>query len=168
MKAIFHSIEHVEYLTDHRNMIGVEWDGARVRRSQIAEAIKAEMDAFEWSADAINAVMDDWNRVPDEIFLESDPAIQDAVHNAGESITVWFKIDTSVNSEMAEQIKATADIMRTAGCEVKIQYLVPLVAITHHDGEEWFFQEDEAYELLNQVPENVNEEDWFLYCSLSW
>lgn len=68
-----------------------------------------------------------------------------------------------------KQIEATATLALNEGWSVEIELGLPMVSIINPDGEtEWFFQEHEAQDLLDEVPDNVNEEDYLLWSSAGW
>ena len=73
-----------------------------------------------------------------------------------------------MNAEMIKQIEAAAEAERAAGGSVEIDPVLPTVAVTMSDGAEYFFQEWEASELLDQVPDEVAEEDYILWAAQGW
>lgn len=52
--------------------------------------------------------------------------------------------------------------------EVDINMSIPTVSITRDDGEEWFFQEHEAEELLDSIPEDIHPETYLKVAALEW
>lgn len=73
-----------------------------------------------------------------------------------------------VNAQIAKQIKNIADAERKGGGTVEINSRLPSVSVTNSNGDEYFFQGDEAEDLLDEVPHNVNPEDYILYVSTGW
>ena len=70
---------------------------------------------------------------------------------------------------MIEEIQKTADVNYGFGWRIEINSKIPTVAIKNPDGEtEWFFQEHEADDLLESIPEDVNEEDYLLWAMQGW
>ena len=72
-----------------------------------------------------------------------------------------------VTIELAEQIRQTAEAAIKSGQEVHINSSMPYVAV-NTKLEEFFFQGQEAAELLDSVPDNVNEEDFILFLAQGW
>lgn len=72
-----------------------------------------------------------------------------------------------VTIQFAEQIRQTAEAAIKNGQEVHINRSLPYVAVTTKL-EEFFFQGQEAAELLDSVPDNVNEEDFILFLAQGW
>lgn len=61
-----------------------------------------------------------------------------------------------------------ANAEREAGGSVEINYHLPYVAVTLSDGSEFFFQGEEASDLLDEVPENIDDEDYILIRAQGW
>lgn len=57
---------------------------------------------------------------------------------------------------------------RSAGSTIKINYTLPYVDVTMSDGSEYFFQGDEASELLAEVPVNIDPESYILALAQGW
>jgi hypothetical protein len=72
------------------------------------------------------------------------------------------------NKQFAADIKRRAQAERKAGGSIKIDRRLPWVAIVLSDGSEYFFQEHEASELLDGIPDFVNEEDFLLAMAQGW
>ena len=70
--------------------------------------------------------------------------------------------------EFAADIKKRAQAERAAGGSIKINRSLPWIAIVRSDGSEYFFQEWEASELLDGIPDYVNEADFLLAMSQGW
>lgn len=74
-----------------------------------------------------------------------------------------------VKKEVLQIITRTANAMRKSGWKVEINEGMGYVAIDNDKtGESYFFQGDSAYELLDEIPDNVNTSDYLLYISTSW
>ena len=76
-------------------------------------------------------------------------------------------------SELIKQIEETARGCRSAGMSVEINHSLPYVAVNlgvneHGDPIEYFFQGEEASNLIDDVPEWINEEDFILWCAQGW
>lgn len=69
---------------------------------------------------------------------------------------------------IAEQVKQYAESERAAGGRVKIDRLHSTVAVHCSDGSEYFFQGEEAEQLLDTIPDNVTEDDWVMSMSINW
>ena len=72
--------------------------------------------------------------------------------------------------EFREQVEYYAQCEREAGGKVEINsmYMLPYVAINMSDGTEYFFQEHEATELLEEIPEDIEDEDFLLWLAQRW
>ena len=76
-------------------------------------------------------------------------------------------------SELIEQIEETARYCREEGQSVEINHSMQWVAINmgedeHGDLKEWFFQGEEADNLIEEVPDWINEEDYILWSAQGW
>jgi hypothetical protein len=71
---------------------------------------------------------------------------------------------------LVKQMEEAAEAMRQEGYKVEINTNVGYVAVDLEGSpeESYFFQGDEAYDLLNEVPDNVGEEDYILWSARSW
>lgn len=70
--------------------------------------------------------------------------------------------------ELRIQMEDTADAERQAGGSVEINSRLPYVAVNLSDGSEYFFQGEEADDLLAEVPDFVNDEDFILWSAQGW
>lgn len=73
-----------------------------------------------------------------------------------------------VSEEMAKDIKDCADSCRCSGDTIEINTGFPYVAISFNSGEEYYFQGDEADNLLKDIPDNVFVEDFLLWKACGW
>lgn len=62
----------------------------------------------------------------------------------------------------------TAEYEKEGGAVVEINESMPYISITLRDGSKYFFQGEEASEMLSDCPEDVNREDYFLYIAQGW
>lgn len=69
---------------------------------------------------------------------------------------------------MVKDYEKRAKAERRGGGSVEIDYKLPTVAVTLSDGSEYFFQEQEASDLLDEVPNNVSAEDYILATAQGW
>ncbi len=69
---------------------------------------------------------------------------------------------------LVTQLEQRADAEKKAGGTIEINTRLPSVAITLSDGSEYFFQEWEADELLNDIPANIQPEDYLLAVAQNW
>ena len=69
---------------------------------------------------------------------------------------------------VAVRIESGAAFEFEAGGTVEINHGLPYVAVTCSNGDEYFFQGEEAENLIDEVPEYVNEEDYIMYSSMNW
>lgn len=75
---------------------------------------------------------------------------------------------SSLPSRLVNQYERRADAERRAGGSIEIDYRLPYIAIEMSDGSEYFFQEYEADNLLDTVPNNINAEDFLLASAQNW
>lgn len=76
-------------------------------------------------------------------------------------------------TQLVNQVETIAHCARLAGHTVKINHLLPYVAVflgynEYGDAIEYFFQGEEASELLDEVPDYLNEEDYILWTAQGW
>lgn len=62
----------------------------------------------------------------------------------------------------------TAKFEREAGSVVEIDELLPAISVKMHNGNNYFFQGEDAEYILNDVPENLNAEDYILVLAQGW
>ena len=96
----------------------------------------------------------------------------------GESILVLEKgdiikvIPKMQEAKMAPMVKAnlerSARIEKSKGGSVEINYKLPTVSVTLGNGQNFFFQGDEASDLLDEIPDNMSEEDFLLGTAIGW
>lgn len=72
------------------------------------------------------------------------------------------------HEELVTQITRIADAAREEGQYVEINDVLPTVLIYRGEDDEFFFQEHEAVDLLQTVPDYVNVEDYLLYIAQEW
>jgi hypothetical protein len=70
-----------------------------------------------------------------------------------------------VNKNIKNDIEKTAKSFFEAGGKIDINYGLPYIAIDQPNGENYYFQEDEASEMLKDIPDNVNDKDYFAWYS---
>lgn len=73
-----------------------------------------------------------------------------------------------VNRNTKKDINATAKAQIKDGAVVEINYRLPYVSITLGNGDEFFFQEGEAADLLDEVPDNVTDKNYLLWLAARW
>jgi len=73
-----------------------------------------------------------------------------------------------IPASLVKQYKDRAKAERKAGGYCKINNRLPSVAVKLSDGSEYFFQEWEAEDLLDEVPPNIDEEDYILAQAQNW
>lgn len=71
--------------------------------------------------------------------------------------------------ELIDEIEQTARRERSIGSFVTIKESIPfvIVRIAPH-GNEWFFQGEEATDLIDSVPKWINADDYILWLSVGW
>lgn len=75
--------------------------------------------------------------------------------------------------ELIKQIEETAAYCREEGQYVKINHGLPWADVflgknEHGDDHSYFFQGEEASNLIDGVPDYVNEEDYILWSAQGW
>lgn len=75
--------------------------------------------------------------------------------------------------ELIKQIEDTARHCRSIGMFVGINRSLPWVDVNlgkdeHNEDVSYFFQGDEASDLLDEVPDWINEEDYILWIAQGW
>lgn len=73
-----------------------------------------------------------------------------------------------VSAKVKKQINDTAKLRKAHGAKVEINHSMPYISIVQVNGEEWFFQESAAEELLNEIPGNVSPENYLMWVSTGW
>ena len=73
-----------------------------------------------------------------------------------------------LSNKLLKQYRKRAKDERDGGGSIEIDMVLPSIAITMSDGEEYYFQEHEADELLATVPENISAEDFILASAQNW
>lgn len=79
-----------------------------------------------------------------------------------------FFIEFNIPSSLVRQYEKRAKSERAAGGVCKINSRLPSVAVELSDGSEYFFQGEEAEELLAEVPDNITQEDYILATAQNW
>lgn len=74
----------------------------------------------------------------------------------------------SLPPKMVAQYETRAKHERQGGGNIDIDYSLPSISVTMSSGEDYFFQEHEAQELLDGVPENISAEDFILAQAQGW
>lgn len=69
---------------------------------------------------------------------------------------------------LVKQYEERAEAEREAGGSIEINSGLPYIDITMSDGSVYTFQEHEADELLNEVPDNISAEDYILAQAQNW
>lgn len=72
------------------------------------------------------------------------------------------------NEQFAADLEARHNAELAAGGSIVINHNLPTVAVYLSDGNSYFFQEHEAAELLDGVPDYVNEEVFLLAMAQGW
>lgn len=73
-----------------------------------------------------------------------------------------------LSEEMLADYEARAKAERDAGGFIEINSHIPYVSVQMSDGSEYFFQDQEASELLDEVPDNISEEDYVFAIAQGW
>ena len=79
-----------------------------------------------------------------------------------------IKAPVLLTEAMAMDYERRAAAERAEGGSCRINYGLPTVAVTLADGSTYFFQEHEASNLLDEVPDNISSEDYILALAQGW
>lgn len=143
------TIEDIKNQINSSTKIPIHWDKpTEDNLEEIAEEILNEF-ALIWISEDIN---DDEK---DEMYNEVYAYIEVSESNV---IPEWLC------TQLIERYNAEI----SAGATIKINSHIPYVAVTMSDNSEYFFQGEEAEELLNSVPENINEDEFIIAIAQGW
>jgi len=67
-----------------------------------------------------------------------------------------------MQNDVFNNYRHRAEFEREAGGSVEINRSLPYVAVNLSDGTEYFFQGEEADNLLDEVPDEISAEDYLL------
>jgi len=70
--------------------------------------------------------------------------------------------------EIVKQYEERYEAEIKAGATIEINHSLPYVAIKMSNGDEYFFQGEEASNLLNEVPDYINEEVYLIASAQNW
>ncbi len=73
-----------------------------------------------------------------------------------------------ISSRLIKQYKDRAKAERKAGGFCKVDERLPSVDVKMSDGSTYYFQEWEAEDLLDEVPPNIDAEDYILAQAQNW
>lgn len=73
-----------------------------------------------------------------------------------------------LENEIDKDYEKRAKNERKAGGKIEINYDLPYIAIEMSDGSEYFFQEHEADDLLNKIPDNIEDKNFILAIAQEW
>lgn len=71
--------------------------------------------------------------------------------------------EKKVSSKIANDIKKTANKERKKGAEVELNSRMNYISVKRSDGADYYFQGEGADEIFDQIPDNVNDEDFVLW-----
>lgn len=74
----------------------------------------------------------------------------------------------AIPERMVADYEARAEAEMNAGATIELNRYPCYVAITMSDGSEYFFQDEEAEDLLNEVPDNISATDYILALAQGW
>lgn len=121
--------------------------------------------------------MKEWDDIrKDSSKLTKKEPVETKVFDDDETKPVTGKKNIKRQQEIIQLIKDTADAQRKSGLSVEVNKRANYIAINDADDPEnggWFFQDHEANELEDSVPqwvldEGVSLEDYLLYSCLGW
>lgn len=73
-----------------------------------------------------------------------------------------------IDQQLKDMIENIAEAERASGTRVVIDYGLPYVAIIRDGDTVYSFQEWEAQELLDKVPEGISYKDYILFSQTNW
>jgi len=109
------------------------------------------------------------NREPNLLVIDEEIEIKQ-----GDSVLILEKgdkikiIESSLPPNMVRDYERRAKAERRGGGHVEIDTRFSTVSVTLSDGSEYFFQEGEADDLLDEVPDNIAPEDYILAVAQGW
>jgi hypothetical protein len=74
----------------------------------------------------------------------------------------------SLPENMVKDYEERARAEQEAGATIEINERLPYIAIKMSDGSEYFFQDEEASVLLDEVPDNISAKDFILAIAQGW
>lgn len=80
----------------------------------------------------------------------------------------YLKAEQNLPEHICEQFIERANAERLENGFVEIDYNLPTVFIRMSDESEYFFQEQEASELLDSIPDNIYDDDYLLAIAQNW
>ena len=98
--------------------------------------------------------------IVDELLVRADQYRSE--HEGGQALNESADLPGNMLADYTKRAQAERD----AGATIEIKY--DYVAITMSDGTEYFFQGEEADELLSDIPDNINREDFILAIAQDW
>ena len=73
-----------------------------------------------------------------------------------------------ISESLMKNIVETEKAFYESGGIIEISHVLPTIHIIFSDGEEYFFQESEAENLLDEVPEELTEKEYLIWVSQGW
>lgn len=73
-----------------------------------------------------------------------------------------------LKKKILKDYEERAEAERRAGATIDINERLPYVSVEMSDSSEYFFQGQEAEELLAEVPDNISPEDYILAIAQGW
>ena len=73
-----------------------------------------------------------------------------------------------MDKDLIERYQLLADSEREEGGKVFIHFGIPYISLTTSAGQQYFFQGEEAQNLLDQCPEEIHEQDYLLASAVDW
>ena len=73
-----------------------------------------------------------------------------------------------MNEDIINQAKETVTAFYRDGGNISINHVLPTVYIIQPNGEEYFFQESAASELLDSTPDYLSEKEYIIWTSQGW
>ena len=73
-----------------------------------------------------------------------------------------------IDQQLKDMIENIAEAERAAGTRVDINYWIPHVAVIRDGDTVYSFQEWQAQELLDKVPEGISDKDYILFSQTDW
>lgn len=151
------------------SLVNNDLEAAKSFHSQYIEAkAKSVMEDAKLDKDLVKGHCDDCG----EEVTTTDSIVNKGKWTCPKCGSKHFEKDVVTESmlpkHMLKDYESRAESEREAGGSVTIDNHLPTVTVNMSDGSEYFFQEHEASELLDEVPDNISPEDYILAIAQGW
>jgi hypothetical protein len=131
-----------------------------------ADRLRSLLDSPEWVENAKTrsgdfpgeTMVDTITRELKSLSAKTIKAQDEPQHELGELLP----------EDLVAQYEERADAEREAGGSIDIDDMLPAITVKMSSGEDYFFQEWQADDLLDRVPNNISPEDYILAMAQNW